>query len=185
MTELEMRQGVQLNDPLLMLITAYDCSEIIFALTYIALGTFILTSILHPEKFIIGLQGYCLLIIMRTLSIYLVPLEPPAGLILLKDPVTILFMSTATGGYIIKDLFFSGHVSAIILFFFASNNMNVKKLMLLLAFSISILLLVQHVHYTIDILAAPFFSFLAYRIGLYLYKLVHPDKNNFALKEIS
>jgi PAP2 superfamily C-terminal len=184
MTELEIREGIQLADPLLSLIPAYDCSEITFALTYIALVTFILTTIISPARFIIGLQGYCLLIIMRTLSIYLVPLEPPAGLILLKDPVTIIFMSTPAGGYIVKDLFFSGHLSTIVLFFFVSNNKTVKKLLLVLGFSVSTLLLIQHVHYTIDILAAPFFSFLAYKSGLYLYKIVH-QKNNFALKEVN
>lgn len=168
--ELESRKGTQLMDPLLFLIPSYDCSEIIFALTYTALGTFILSTIINPATFIIGLQGYCLLIIMRTLSIYLVPLEPPDGLIILKDPVTILFMSTPDGGYIVKDLFFSGHISAIMLFFFVIENKAVKKVLLALGFSVSVLLLIQHVHYTIDILAAPFFSFLAYKCGLYLYQ---------------
>jgi PAP2 superfamily C-terminal len=184
MTGLETREGIQLVDPLLFLIPAYDCSEIIFTLTYAALVTFILSAIISPARFIIGLQGYCLLIIMRTLSIYLVPLEPPAGFILLKDPVTIIFMSTPAGGYIVKDLFFSGHVSTIILFFFVSSNKTVKKLLLIFGFSVSTLLLIQHVHYTIDILAAPFFSFLAYRSGLYLYKTVH-QKNNLALREVN
>jgi hypothetical protein len=176
MTLFETREGIQLMDPLLLMIPAHDLSEIIFALTYAALATFLLSTIIQPITFIIGLQGYCLLIIMRTLSIYFVPLAPPDGMILLKDPVTILFMSKPDGGYIVKDLFFSGHVSTIMLFFFASNNKIIKRILLMLAITISILLLIQHVHYTIDIVAAPFFSFLAFKSSLYLQKLIHLKK---------
>lgn len=176
MTELETRQGTQLNDLFLFWIPAYDFSGITFLLTYVALSTFILSNITIPGTFIIGLQGYCMLLIMRALSIFLVPLEPPAGMILLRDPVTIFFMSKPDGGYIVKDMFFSGHVSTIVLFYFVSNNMIVKRLLLFLGILVSAMLLIQHVHYTIDIAAAPFFAFLAYKISLYLDKQVHPKK---------
>lgn len=184
MTVLETRDGIQLMDPALFLLPTYNLSEIIFTLTYTALGTFLIATIKYPKTFIIGLQGYCLLIIMRTLSIYLVPLNPPAGMILLKDPVSILFLSTPDGGYIVKDLFFSGHVSTVILFFFVSNNKKIKQLLLGLACILSLLLLVQHVHYTIDIIAAPFFAFLAYKGSLYWNKMVY-KKQQFALKAVN
>lgn len=177
MTIFEARIGIQVMDPLLKLMPSYNCSEIIFTFTYTALATFILSTIAHPKTFIIALMGYCMLIILRTFSIYMVPLEPPLGMILLKDPVSNLFLNAPHGGYIVKDLFFSGHVSTIMLFFFVSDNKNVKRLLLLMAIPVSVFLLIQHVHYTIDILAAPFFAFLAFKGSLYLKNFVSHKKN--------
>ena len=120
---------------------------------------------------------------MRTISIYLVPLEPPIGMILLKDPVTIIFMSTPSGGYIVKDLFFSGHVSTVVLFFIVAVNRNVKALLLLLAFLIGTFILVQHVHYTIDVVAAPFFSFLAFKLSVLMNQYIHKEEATVFLVE--
>jgi hypothetical protein len=171
MTILEARQGVRVNDFVLNLIPAFDLSLITFLLTYAALATFLLYASRHPKTFTIGLQGYCLLILMRTISIYIVALEPPEGMILLKDPVTILFMSTPKGGYIVKDLFFSGHVSAVALFYFVIENKVTKNILLVLASFIAAFLLIQHVHYTMDIIAAPLFSFIAYKTSWFLYRI--------------
>ena len=178
MTILEVRIGNTIADPLLALIPPMDFSPLTFSLTYIALVTFWLSNIIHPKSFIIGLQAYCFLIIMRTFTIFLVPLEPPLGMILLKDPVTIIFMSNTNGGYIVKDLFFSGHVSAISLFYFVSNNVYIKRFLLFLAISVAILILIQHVHYTIDVVAAPFFAYLAYTLSVKLYNYLHEYDGN-------
>lgn len=175
MTVLEARAGTQVNDYLLQAIPSFDLSMVTFLLTYTALATFVLSTLRNPKTFTIFLQGYCLLITMRTISIYLVALEPPEGMILLKDPVTILFMSAPGGGYIVKDLFFSGHVSAIMLFFFVNNNRITKTVLLVLGILVSVLLLVQHVHYTMDIVAAPLFAFIAYKGSLLIDRLIHQD----------
>ena len=176
MMALEARAGVQVHDYLLQYIPARDFSVITFTLTYSALATFLIATLKKPKLFTIGMQGYCLLLLLRTLAIFFVSLEPPAGMILLKDPVTILFMSRPGGGYIVKDLFFSGHVSAIMLFYFVNDNRKVKTFLLILAVLVSILLLVQHVHYTMDVLAAPFFAFLAYKGSLYIDRLIHSGR---------
>ena len=175
MMGLEARQGTQVNDYFLQLLPSYDCSLVTFLFTYAALATFVLSAISFPKIFTVWLQAYCLLIVMRTIAIYLVPLEPPIGMILLEDPVTILFMSRPGGGYIVKDLFFSGHVSAIVLFYLVSKNLWVKKILLWIALIVSALLLIQHVHYTIDIIAAPFFAFVAYKSSLFLNKIIHQE----------
>jgi hypothetical protein len=175
MMGLEARQGVQVNDFVLNLIPAYDLSAITFLLTYSALATFLLYAARHPKTLILGLQGYCLLIIMRTLAIFFVSLEPPNGMILLKDPVTILFMSTPKGGYIVKDLFFSGHVSAVMLFYFVIDKKAVKNFLLILGLIISAFLLIQHVHYTMDVVAAPLFAFLAFKGSLFINRMYHRE----------
>lgn len=164
MTIFENRKGTQIMDPFLAHLPSVDSSNIIFVLTYSALAIFLLSNISNPQRFIRGLQAYTLLLLMRTFTIYLVPLEPPIGMIVLKDTVSNFFMNSHSGGYIVKDLFFSGHVSAIMLFYLVAENKIIKMILLVLAFFIASLILLQHVHYLMDVVAAPFFSLLCYKI---------------------
>ena len=183
MTILESRKGTRVLDPLLSYIPSHDLSPFIFLMTYIALGSFLLSGFIRPRGLIIGLQAYCLLITMRTIAIYMVPLEPPTGMILLKDPVTYFFMSTPSGDYIVKDLFFSGHVSTIVLFSLSTQFPRVKNLLILLAVLVGALILVQHVHYTIDVIAAPFFSFLAYKGSAAFDKYLHKENMELSISD--
>jgi hypothetical protein len=183
MTQLELRTGTRVIDPLLSYFTPRDFSPFTFSLTYIALGLFIFSGLVKPKAFIIALQAYCLLIIMRTIAIYMVPLEPPTGMILLKDPVTYFFMSTPTGDYIVKDLFFSGHVSTIVLFGLSAQRIWVKRSLFVIALLVGTLILGQHVHYTIDVVAAPLFAFLAYKASAMVDKLVHRTNPALSFEE--
>ncbi len=185
MTIFENRKGTQISDPFLAHLPVIDSSNLIFVLTYTALATFILSNIINPVRFIKGLQAYSLLLIMRTITIYLVPLEPPIGMVVLKDTVSNFFMNSTSGSYIVKDLFFSGHVSAVVLFFFIAEHKIIKTKLLILAFVIGTLILLQHVHYLMDVVAAPFFSYLAIKIVALVNKDIsvpafskHDSKNN-------
>lgn len=164
MTVFENRKGTQIMDPFLAHLPSIDSSNVIFILTYSALAIFILSNVHNPVRFIKGMQAYTLLLTMRTITIYLVPLEPPIGMIVLKDTVSNFFMNSGSGGYIVKDLFFSGHVSAVMLFFFVAENRYIRMTLLVLAILIGSLILLQHVHYVMDVVAAPFFSFLAIKM---------------------
>jgi len=166
MAVFEQRTGTQLNDFLLAVLPAYDFSTLTFILTYSALLIFVISNLPNPKRFIMAMQAYTLLLLMRTITIYLVPLEPPVNMIVLVDPVSNFFMNSGSGGYIVKDLFFSGHVSAIALFYFVAESKIIKRILLSLAIIIASLILLLHVHYLIDIVAAPFFSFLALKIVL-------------------
>lgn len=170
MTIFENRKGVQIFDKFLALLPPIDSSNIIFVLTYSVLTIFILANVINPVKFLKAMQAYTLLMIMRTITIYLVPLEPPIGMILLKDTISNFFMSGESGKYIVKDLFFSGHVSTAMLFFIITENKTLKKILLGLSISIAVLILFQHVHYLIDVVAAPFFSLLAYTTIMLVHK---------------
>ncbi len=170
MTIFESRKGDQINDKFLALLPPIDSSNTIFILTYSVLALFILTNITNPIKFAKAMQAYTLLMIMRTITIYLVPLEPPVGMIILKDTISNFFMSGESGKYIVKDLFFSGHVSTAMLFFIITENKIIKRILLGLSICIATLILFQHVHYLIDVVAAPFFSLLAYTIVMLVHK---------------
>ena len=63
-----------------------------------------------------------------------------------------------------KDLFFSGHTSTVVLLFLCLPGKVDKGLALISIVVVGSLLLVQHVHYTLDVLGAIFFTWLSYRI---------------------
>jgi uncharacterized membrane protein (DUF4010 family) len=56
------------------------------------------------------------------------------------------------------------------LFFFVAENRFIRMGLLVLAIMIGSLILLQHVHYVMDVVAAPFFSFLAIKIVALLNK---------------
>jgi hypothetical protein len=159
----ESREGILLNDPLHNLFKPIDFTYLIFLFIYIPLFLVIILLIKKPEQIIIGLQAYTLLVLIRMAAMYLLPLESPAQMILLKDPFVEFFGPSVP---LTKDLFFSGHTATLFLLFLISNKRAIKIFMLIVTFITASLLLLQHVHYTIDILAAPFFTYIAYYIAV-------------------
>lgn len=90
---------------------------------------------------------------------YLVKLDPPIGLIPLVDPVGKIL---GYGGQLItKDLFFSGHTASLLILFLAVK-IRWLKIFFLVVLLTMIMLLWQHVHYTVDILGA----FVFYDCGM-------------------
>jgi len=69
------------------------------------------------------------------------------------------------GKFLTKDLFFSGHTSIQFLSFLCLQKKSDKVLALISTILVASLVLVQHVHYTIDVLAAPLFTWLSYKAG--------------------
>jgi hypothetical protein len=90
---------------------------------------------------------------MRFISIYFVALNPPQGLVGLHDPIAELFIYGDTLP-ITKDLFFSGHTATMVFVCYYLRGIE-RRIALVLTGILVCLLLIQHVHYTWDILAAP------------------------------
>lgn len=105
-----------------------------------------------------------LICILRASSLYLVVLEPPVNIIPLADPL--LEATFYRGSTLLKDLFFSGHTANIILIGLLADQIFVKRIMIIIAGIVGILLMLQHVHYSIDVLAAPFFAVFTYKLSI-------------------
>ena len=113
-----------------------------------------------PKTFVWFAWAFNLETVFRFLTIYFVALNPPSGIVDLHDPVAAMFIY-GENMPITKYLFFSGHTATML---FACYFLTLKKekiVAILLSIILALLLLIQHVHYTIDIVMAPFFTLLA------------------------
>lgn len=155
----EQRTGVILSDFILELFRPMDLSLAIFLVMDTLLLISIAVLITKPPHFLITLQAYVILTLVRFVTILCVPLDAPEGLVLLHDPITDRFFYGGTT--LTKDLFFSGHTSILVLMGFGVPFKNLKIVLFFGATAVGIMLLIQHAHYTIDVLAAPVFAWLA------------------------
>lgn len=154
--------GYVINDAVLNLLPAQNFSFSIFLLIYSVILLTVINLSSHPILFLKCLQAYCLLMVIRIFCLYMVPLDPEQSMIPLEDPlVGRLFYK---GSMITKDLFFSGHVSTMFLFFLAVPFRSLKYFFIVATVLVSIFILVQHVHYTIDVIVAPFISWVSFRV---------------------
>lgn len=173
---IEARQGHVFYDPVLNFIKPRDVSGFIFVLTYSSALIAIIYALGSPYKFVHLLQMYGALTALRIITLFFVPLDPPAEIIPLKDKV--LTSTFYQGNENIKDLFFSGHAATLFLFYFFAKNNYLKILFLSAAIVVSICVLVQHVHYSYDVIAAPIFAYIAY-------KLITKFSKHYHLREAS
>ena len=158
----ENRTGYLFNDPILILFKPVAFSEIIFFLTYFFAVYGIIILFREPQLFVGLIQAYTIMTLIRMFCLYVFPLEPPFSIIPLKD--TFLQSSFYSGRENLKDLFFSGHTATIFLFVFIFKRGIFKILFATGGFVIGVLLVLQHVHYSIDVLVAPLFAFIAVKV---------------------
>lgn len=161
---IQARPGRQLADPLLALLPTHDVSAVTFALIYGSIAGTLAYLLPRPYLLLRALWAYYLLQLLRMATLWLLPLEPPAGLVVLHDPlIDRLFEATAQP--IDHDLFFSGHTATAALLALAVRGPWRRRALGLLTGTIGLLVLVQRVHYSYDVLAAPLFAWLAYGLA--------------------
>lgn len=159
---IETRQGHTFYDPILNFIKPRDVSDFIFFVTYLTALVGLIYAFISPYRFLHLIQMYGSLTLLRVITLFFVPLDPPTAIIPLRD--VFLTHTFYAGNENLKDLFFSGHAATLFLFFFFANNKVLKALFLLSAVAVSIGVVVQHVHYSYDVIAAPIFAYIAYRV---------------------
>lgn len=168
---IELREGVVLNDPLLRLFNPIDLTWATFALIYVSIILFLLKIIKQPEKLMIAIQTYVLMVFLRGIAMYLTPFNAPDKIILLHDPFVQLF---GKGEILTKDLFFSGHTGTLFLLFLLVENKYLKTIFLAATILVGSAVLLQHVHYSVDVFVAPFVAYGSFRI----IKVLHLQKQS-------
>ncbi len=153
------------NDPAFWYLPEKDVSIPIFTITYGGLITYFIIN-RNTKYFLSRLAfSYGVLLFFRTLTLTLFPLKEPDTIIYLSDPFLNTFIYQGT---IDSDLFFSGHTALICLFFFLTDKW--RWFFTLIGFILGVLLMIQRVHYSIDILAALPFAYLSVKLvdfGIY------------------
>ena len=158
---IEKREGMVLQDFVLDRLPAMDVSIPTFVIIWSVVLLVFYRMCQNPGLFLIVAYGFILMCILRVLTISMLPLNPPPGLITLKDPIA----NIAYGGngiFITKDLFYSGHTGNMFLFFLCLQAKWDKIIALTASFLVGILVLVQHIHYSLDVLAAFIFTYFIY-----------------------
>jgi hypothetical protein len=167
----EHRPGVVIPDPVLVLFSPLNLTWLTFGLIYISLFVAIGFLSLHPRLLLLAMQSYCVMVAFRVVAMYLLPLEPPPTMIPLNDPFV---QGLGTGKLLTRDLFFSGHTSTLFLLTLTAKNRKVRTLFLLCTVLVAVSVIAQHVHYTVDVFAAPVFAYAAYRTVLFFRRDLGP-----------
>jgi hypothetical protein len=157
---LEARSGPQLNDAFLNFFPAADISWIIFFFLYSGIIISIWSLTKYPARLLLAMQTYSLVTLLRMLSITLFPLNPPVDYIPLREPFAQLFVSDHR--IISKDLFFSGHVATICSVYFPIIQKRIRWFVFICIVLVALGVLVQRVHYSIDVVFAPIATFACY-----------------------
>ena len=153
---IEQRNGIKFKDYLLQWLPAYDLSLFIFVTIWsMALLSFHRFK-QDPQIFLTFLWSFILINLSRFVSIGLVPLNAPDSFMSIHDPISNYFYGPTL---ITKDLFFSGHTAAMFLMFLCLKKRSDKILTSIATIVIGLAVLVQHVHYTIDVLMAPIITY--------------------------
>ena len=167
---IEKRRGAFLDDMLLEWLPVVDMSVPIFIILWGMFIYLLFRSIKSPLIFLNFIWCLALLHMSRVMTIGLIPLDAPKNLITLIDPISTHFYKVP---FITKDLFYSGHTATMFLMFLCFHGKREKALALFASISMGILVLVQHIHYTIDVVAAPFFAWLIYLLAQRILKKVN------------
>jgi hypothetical protein len=147
------------DDPVFPYLPAMDVSLYIFSITY---GTLIAYAVINrKEPYFLSQMAfsYALLLIFRAFTLSILPLKEPESIIFLNDPFLNFFIYQGT---IDGDLFFSGHTATMCLLLFWT--VKHKWVFALFGVVLGTLLMVQRVHYSIDILGAIPFAYISVKI---------------------
>ncbi|WP_207423637.1 phosphatase PAP2-related protein [Desertivirga brevis] len=159
---IQARNGYDQHDPILHMLPAMDVSMPIFIITWL-MGVLTITRTLQkPELFLLFMYGFIIMNVVRFFTIALIPFDPPHDLIPIADPISNHFYGKS---YVTKDLFFSGHTATQFLFYLCLKGKSEKAMALFGTIAMGILVLIQHVHFTIDVVCAPFFAYICFVIA--------------------
>lgn len=159
----EARKGAVLADPFLALFTAVDLTWPAFVLIWGGLAVAFVLLLFEPRGLFFGCRAYGLVALFRLATIWLTPLDPPAGMVFLHDPFVEFFVPA--GFTPTRDLFFSGHTATATILALVAPRRWARVLIWISVALIAACVLLQKVHYTIDVVAAPPFAWAAFSLA--------------------
>jgi hypothetical protein len=156
---LESRPGFAIWDPVLEALPARDVSALIFWVLYPVVALGFAWAALEPGRFVRIFLALAFMHLFRFLCICAVPLYAPEQLIVLQDPIvdSVIYK----GFFLRRDLFYSGHFASLFLLFIFVRKSHLRWLFLFASGVVGVGVLIQHVHYTYDVLGAIPFCYLS------------------------
>ena len=171
LAQMDLRKGAALADPFLTRFKPIDVRWVTFSVLWpsLLLGIFFLLR--EPQRLVMGLQAAAMILIFRTFTVYIIPLEPLPTIIPLMDPIVEYL---GTGKTIVRDLLFSGHASTMFLLCVSAHRIWLRVVFLLGTVIVGMCVVLQHVHYSGDVFIAPFFAYTSWRIVCVLHDKIGP-----------
>lgn len=163
LARVELRRGVAFIDPVHVLFAPVDLTWITFALVYGAGLAGIVLLLQRPTALMWAMQAYTLQVVFRMMMMWALPLDPPVTMIPLVDPIASAF--TGASAPLTRDLFYSGHVGTLVVLSFVLPQQWARRVLAVTSVLVGIAVIAQHVHYTVDVLVAPFVAASAARLS--------------------
>jgi hypothetical protein len=153
---IETRKGTRLEDKLLQLFPSIDFTIPVFILLYVSLFAVVLSLLAKPKMILRIIEMHLCIAVIRQVCIFIIALEPPSGIIVLHD----LFLENSVypDAPLTKDLFFSGHVASVWLYFLVAEKRYLKIGLAFATGLMSFMILCMRIHYTYDVYGALFFT---------------------------
>jgi len=160
-------QGVAVPDILLDNIPTVDLNYIyLYGAVFMVILLFLYPLVFEVKKFHIVISQFSLLVMVRGFFTSLTHLAIPTGALQFHVPKALFFLNFS------NDLFFSGHTAIPFLGFLLFKEDKIRYLFLALSILMGTVVLLMHVHYTIDVLSAFFITFGTFKIGEWFFSKV-------------
>lgn len=158
----EYRPGIVFQDPFFSLFSSIDCSWPTFLMLYSGVLSFLFVNRTDLKALARLAFAYAIILLLRMFSLWILPFYADNDAIKLDDPFLNTFIYP--NNYVARDLFFSGHVAILVLLVLFTAEKKWRRFYTLLSVGVGVTVVLQKVHFSIDVIAAPFFALLAYGI---------------------
>lgn len=161
--------GAKVPDLILDRLPAMDLS-FLFVYGYMVL---LMIMFLYPTFFrvrmlhVVTIQ-FAMLLTVRSLFMIFTHLETPAGSVAVSFPWFFEHL------YFENDMFFSGHTAMPFLGFYLFRHNRLRYVFLVGAMVMGAVVLLMHLHYSIDVFAAFFMTYCSYKMGQRLLRKIDP-----------
>ena len=158
----EARCGLQsFQDPILCHLPNFDTSRLVGIMSFLLPSLLCIDSLIYSDQPVHlkkALIVYTCVLVTKCVTMYVAPFDVPNGYIPLVDLISKAATKTAKSN-ISRDLMFSGHTSMALICTLAIAHPVLRYLSALLTALMVLCLLINRVHYTIDVIVAFFVTF--------------------------